>query len=197
MVRVGDHTEIVQQAPMTAAEEAALLEQFRQRLATAEWSLATPYGGFGGGVPRGASARVQRVSSLERLRSLTPMRLQVPTCLHRDEPVRFDHAFVAPGGWVLIFFGSGPNELLLSQFPVGEGRSVCFSRAVSRTTPEGGLVLESPELKTEELSLRRADRPLGPGSRASVQARPAGPSPRARGSNLPVRSSALRWEEGT
>ena len=65
------------------------------------WYLATPYGGFGGGVPPGASARVERVSRLERLRSLTPMSVELPTCLHRDEPVRFDHAFVTPGGWVL------------------------------------------------------------------------------------------------
>jgi hypothetical protein len=107
MVRVGDHTQIMRQAPMTGAEVAATLEQYGQRLANGQsWSLNTPYGGFGGAIPPGHGTRVQRVSSLERLRSLTPMRLQAPTGLHRDEPVRFDHAYVAPDGWVLMFFGS-------------------------------------------------------------------------------------------
>ena len=205
MVRVGDHTEIVQQVPMTAAEEAALVEQFRQRLANGQsWSLRTPYGGFGGSVPPGESARVQRVSSLERLRSLAPMRLQVPTCLHRHEPVRFDHACVAPGGWVLIFFGSGPNELLLQQFPVGEGRSVSFARSVSRTTPGGELVTESPELKTEEMSLGGQTVVWDPDPEPPARG-PADTSPgtgwRAKARSLfqPARSetSALRWEKGS
>jgi hypothetical protein len=204
-VRVGDHTEIVQQVPMTAAEEAALVEQLRQRLANGQsWSLRTPYGGFGGSVAPGESARVQRVSSLERLRSLAPMRLQVPTCLHRHEPVRFDHACVAPGGWVLVFFGSGPNELLLQQFPVGEGRSVSFARSVSRTTPGGELVTESPELKTEEMSLGGQtvvwDPDPDPPARGPADTS-AGAGWRAKARSLfqPARSetSALRWEKGS
>ena len=180
MVRVGDHTEIVRPAPTTAAEVAATLEQFRQRLANGQsWSLNTPYGGFGGSVPPGESARVQRVSSLERLRSLTPMRLQVPTCLHRDEPVRFDHAYVAPGGWVLIFFGSGPNELLLSQFPVGEGEIRELRPSRESHDSRGRARPREPGAEDGGDVSRRADRRLGPGSRASGQ-RAGGPSPRAR-----------------
>jgi hypothetical protein len=152
-VRVGDNTKILRHAPWTEAEVDNTLEQHRQQLAHGEsWFLNTPYGGFGGGVPPGKSPRVERVSSLERLRSLTPVRIHIPTCLHRDEPVRFHHAYVAPDGMTLVFFGSGANELFLSAFPVGEGRSISYSRAVSRTTADGRLVLESPELKTEEVS---------------------------------------------
>jgi hypothetical protein len=153
MVRVGDHTQILRQVPQTEADVAATLEEHRQRLASGQrWFLRTPYGGFGGSGPPGTSARLQRISSLERLHSLTPMRLQVPTCLHRDEPVRFDHAYVAPDGWVLIFFGSGANEVFLSAFLAREGWSVSYGRSVSRTTVDGKLVVESPELKTEEMS---------------------------------------------
>jgi hypothetical protein len=136
----------------------ATLEESRQRLASGEsWFLDTPYGGFGGAVPPGRSACVERVSTLERLRSLTPVTILVSTGRHRDEPVRFDHAFVAPDGWVLMLFGSGwlrggPNEILLSQFPLGEGRSVAYGRMGSRTTPDGRTVFESPELKTAEMS---------------------------------------------
>jgi hypothetical protein len=200
--RVGDNTHILRSAPQTEAEVAATLENFQQRLASGQmWSLITRYGGFGGSVPPGKSADIQRVSSLERLRSLTPLRLQVPTCLHRGERVQFDHAFVAPDGWVLIFFGSGifgsgPNEIVLSHFAVGEGRSVAFGRSVGRTTPRGGLVIESPALKTEEITLAgravvwdpdpepRSQEPahvFSPGTWSLFQHR--------------TESSALRWEE--
>jgi hypothetical protein len=96
---------------------------------------------------------VRRVSHLDDIRAAMT-RLQIPTGVHRDEPVRFDHAFVAPGGIALIFFGSGANELFLSAYPVGEGRSVGYSRSVSRRTAESELVVESPELKAEEMSFR-------------------------------------------
>ena len=55
-VRVGDHTDVVRHAPQTGAEVAATLADARRRLASGErWSLHTPYGGFGGGVPPGAA----------------------------------------------------------------------------------------------------------------------------------------------
>ncbi len=182
-VRVGDHTDVVRHAPQTGAEVTATLADARRRLASGErWSLHTPYGGFGGGVPPGSSALVQRVSSLDRLRSLTSMRIHVPTGLHRGEPVRFDHADVAPGGIVLIFFGSGANEVFLSACPVGEGRSVAYGRAVSRTTGDGKLVVESPELKTEEMSFHGQTVVWDP------DPEPAPPGHRSE-------SSALRWEE--
>lgn len=202
MVRVGDNTQILRQAPRTIAEVATTAERFRQQVANDEmWVLSTPYGGFGGAVPPGGSARVRRASSIEQLRSLTPMEIQVPTGLHRDEPVRFDHALVAPGGWVLIFFGSGffgsgPNELLLSLCPVGEGRSVGVARSTSRPGPDGQVIVESPELKLEEMSF---------GGQAVVwdPAPEAPPAPSggfvSPGSWLAVRhrdeSSALRWEK--
>jgi hypothetical protein len=179
-VRVGDHTEIIRDAPRTAADVSATLERSRQRLASGEsWFLHTPYGGFGGRVPPGSSDRVQRVSSLERLRPLTHMRIRVPTGAHRDVPVRFDHAYVAPGGIALVYFGSGANELLLAAFPVGEGRAVGYSRMQNRTTPDGRTVFESPELKTEELSLG--------GQLVVWDPDPWGPGQ--------AEGSALRWEE--
>ncbi len=183
VVRVGDHTEIMRQAPQTGAEVAAILEQGRRRLTNGQsWFLSTPYGGFGGSVPPEQQATVRRVSRLDELRSLTPTRLRVPTCLHRDAPVRFDHAYLAPGGIVLVFFGSGAAELLLAQFPVGESQSVAFSRTVSRTTPEGEFVMESPELKTEELSL---------GGQTVVW----DPDPELAPVGHRSEASALRWEE--
>jgi hypothetical protein len=157
-VRVGDDTYVLRHGPQTVTEVAATAEHFRQQVASGQsWFLDTPYGGFGGPVPPESPTHVQRVSSLDRLRSLTPMRILVPTCQHRDEPVRFHHAFVAPGGWLLLFFGSGflgstPNELLLSQFPLGAGRSVSFGRSTGRRGPDGQIVVESPELKLEEMS---------------------------------------------
>jgi hypothetical protein len=176
---------------------AATLAEHQRRLANGEgWHLSTPYGGFGGGVPPGEPATVRRVKSLADLRSLTPTRLQVPTSLHRDEPVRFDHAFVAPGGIALVFFGSGATELLLTACPVGEGRSVAYSRVVNRTTPEGEFVLESPETKTEEMSFGGQTvvwdpDPEPPPSRPDIFS-PGSWSPFGRRSE----TSALRWEEG-
>jgi hypothetical protein len=191
-VRVGDNTQILRQAPRTEADVASVLQEHRQRLANGEsWFLNTPYGGFGGGVPPGERATVRRVSHLDDLRAATTS-LRIPTGVHRDEPVQFDHAFVAPGGIALIFFGSGTNELFLSAFPVGEGRSVGYSRAVSRTTAEGKLVLESPEVKTEEMSFH--------GQTVVWDPDPRPPSPVAvhwPGTWFQHRqeTSALRWEE--
>jgi len=134
---------------------------------------------------------VRRVSHLDELRAATTS-LRIPTGVHRDEPVRFDHAFVAPGGIALIFFGSGANELSLSGFPVGEGRSVAYGRSVSRTTGDGKLVMESPELKTEEMSFH--------GQTVVWDPDPEPPSPV--NGHWPgtwflhrSESSALRWEE--
>jgi hypothetical protein len=183
MFRVGEHTQIVRHASQTTAEVAAILEQGRRRLTNGRsWFLSTPYGGFGGSVRPGQQATVRRVSRLDELRSLSPTRLRVPTCLHRDAPVRFDHAYLAPGGIVLVFFGSGAAELLLAQFPVDESRSVTFSRSVDRTTPEGEFVMESPELKAEELSL---------GGQSVVW----DPDPELAPHGHRSESSALRWEE--
>jgi hypothetical protein len=191
-VRVGDNTQILREAPRTEADVVAILQEHRQQLANGEsWFLSTPYGGFGGGVPPGERAKVRRVSHLDDLRALTA-RLHIPTGVHRDEPVRFDHAFLAPGGIALIFFGSGENEIFLSAFPVGEGRSVAYGRSVSRTTADGKLVVESPELKTEEMSFA--------GQTVVWDPDPAPPSTRDvhwPGTWFRHRSetSALRWEE--
>ncbi len=191
-VRVGDNTQILRPVPQTEAGVAATLQEHRQRLANGEsWYLGTPYGGLGGGVPPGERATVRRVSSLDALRAATT-RLQIPTGVHRDEPVRFDHAFLAPGGIALIFFGSGANEIFLSAFPVGEGRSVAYGRSVSRTTPDGKFVMESPELRTEEMTFA--------GQTVVWDPDPAPPLPKVHWPGTwfqhPSESSALRWEEG-
>ena len=191
-VRAGDDPQILQRAPQTEADVAAILHEHRQRLANGEsWYLGTPYGGSGGGVPPGERATVRRVSSLDELRVATT-RLQIPTGLHRDEPVRFDHAFLAPGGIALIFFGSGANEIFLSAFPVGEGWSVAYGRSVSRTTPDGKFVMESPGLRTEEMSFA--------GQTVVWDPDPAPPLPKVHGPGTwfqhPSERSALRSEEG-
>jgi hypothetical protein len=190
-VRIGDNTQILRQAPRTEAVVAAILQEHRQRLANGEsWYLDTPYGGFGGGVLPGERSTVRRVSSLDPLRAATTG-LQIPTGVHRDEPVRFDHAFLAPGGIALIFFGSGANEVFLSAFPVGAGRSVAYGRSVSRTTADGKFVMESPALKTEEMSFA--------GQTVVWDPDPAPPLPKVHwpGTWFQHRqeTSALRWEE--
>jgi hypothetical protein len=179
-VRVGDHTQIVRSSPQTAAEVAAILARSRQQLANGQrWFLHTAYGGFGGRVPPGENPVPRTVASLRLLHSLTALRLQTPTCLHRGEAVRFDHAVVAPGlGPVLMFFGSGPNELLLAAFPIGEGQSVAWGRSVMRNAADGGLVTESPALKAEELSLDGRGVVWDPDT-----------------TGLRPDSSALRWED--
>lgn len=152
--RVGDHTRIIRMASQKAAEIVVILERHKQELANGRsWYLQTDYGGFGGGVPAGEKAIVQRVASFQMLRSLTALRLQLPTHFYRGEAIRFDHAYVAPDGAVFLFFGSGRREVFLALFPVGGGRTVGFGRTVGRTTSDGGMVSESPELKTEDLSL--------------------------------------------
>ncbi len=180
MVRVGDHTQIVRSSPQTVAEVAAILARGRQQLANGQrWFLHTPYGGFGGRVPPGEKAVLRTVASLQLLHSLTALPLQTPTCLHRGEAIQFNHALVAPGrGSVLMFFGSGSNELLLVLFPIGEGQSVAFERSVMRNTADGGLVTESPALKAEELSLDGRNAVWDPDT-----------------TGLRPDSSALRWEE--
>jgi hypothetical protein len=196
MVRVGEHTQIVRPAPRTDADVAASVDQHKRRLANGEsWFLSTRYGGFGGGVCPGEQSTVRRVSSLEDLRSFMPTSLLAPTGLHRQEPVRFDHAFVAPGGIVLIFFGSGATEVFLAAFPVGEGRSVAFGRSTGRSTPDGRIIVESPELKAEAMSLRGQAVVWDPGPEPPSSPRPDVLSP-STWSLFRQRdeSSALRWE---
>lgn len=160
LLRVGDHTAIVRFAPQTAEEIAAIVREFQHTVANGQsWFVSTDYGGFGGAVPQGEGPSVRRVASFPELTLLTTLRHPRPTLQHRGGLVQFDHALVAPGGPVLLFYGSGRNELFLALFPVTEGRTVSFSRSVATTTPDGGLVSRgSPPLRAEELSLdgRRA-----------------------------------------
>ncbi len=183
MVRVGEHTQIFRQAPLSDADEAATLAQHKARLAKGEsWFLSTPYGGFGGSVPPGERAGVLRVSHLDELRAATTG-LQIPTGAHRDELVRFDHAFLAPDGGALIFFGSGADEVFLSAFPVGELRSVAYGRFGDSATADGAHVVEGLALKTEEMSF---------GGQAVVwDPDPVPPGTRSRHHKD---TSALRWE---
>jgi hypothetical protein len=182
-VYVGEHTEIVRTAPPTEAEVADTLERHDEALASGKsWVERTPYGSFAGRVPPGQPATLRRVESLDQLRSLTPLRLRIPTGLHRGQPVVLDHADVAPDGVTFLFFGSGANEIFLAAYPVGEGgRSLAYARAIFGTSPDGRTSVEIPELKTEELSLD--------GQKAVWD--PWAPGPDVHPRDL----SALRWEQ--
>lgn len=190
-VRVGEGTQILRQAPLSEGDAVIIWERYRRQLGKGEsWYQATPYGGFGGAVPIGERATVRRVSHLANLHAATKQ-LQIPTGVHRGEPVRFDHALLAPGGVALMFFGSGANEVFLSAFPVGDGGSVSYSRGVSRRASDGQLGLESPELKPETISVG--------GQQVVWDPDPAPPAPKV---NWPLtwlfrrqETSALRWEE--
>lgn len=177
-VGIGGHSQVVRTEPPTQEEVARNIEHLGTAVAKGQqWFVHTPYGGFAGGVPPGQSAVIRRVDSLQNLQALTTLKLQMPTSSHRGQTVQFSHADVAPDGVVLMYFGSGPNELLLIEAPVGEGRSAVYSRTVGGTTPDGRMVFESPKLMTEELTLN---------SRAVVW------DPDNTGLNR--NSSALRWE---
>jgi hypothetical protein len=185
MVRIGEHTEIVRQAPHSEADVAAIVEEYKRQLARGEsWSLSTPYGGFGGNVPHGQPASVRRVSRLADLPAST-RKLLIPSGVHRGELLRFDHAFLAPGRAAFIFFGSGENEIFLAALPVDEHRAVTYGRSVSRKTAGGKRIVVSPELTTEKLSL---------GGQTAVW----DPDPTAfsRGDSRHCsEGSALRWEK--
>lgn len=160
LLAVGDHTAIVRFAPQTAEEIAATVGEFQHSVANGKrWSVSTDYGGFGGAVPPGEGPSVRRVVGLPELGLLTTLRLPLPALQHRGGLVQFDHALVAPGGPLFLFYGSGRNELFLALFPVTEGQKVAFARSVMSSTSDGGLVSQSsPPLRAEELSLdgRRA-----------------------------------------
>ncbi len=152
--RVGEHTEIIRNEPQTTAETKAILERHSQLVASGQaWFLHTPYMGFGGRVPRGRKPELQEATSVEDLRSLTPLTLRLPVGQHRGRQVLFHHAQITPDGQVLIYFGSGDDELLLYQTMADEQHSFAFSRGIGRTSSDGSFVMESPELKTERLSL--------------------------------------------
>lgn len=152
--RVGPGTELVRPDSATAEEVAATLQEHDRGLATGRtWSIHTPYGGFGGVVPPRASPALQRVDRVDLLHSLTSMPIQMPAGSYRGATPTFSHALVAPDGFLLVFFGSEENEILLVQAPVGGGRAMSYSRVVTGTDKQGAFVLDSPELKTEEMSL--------------------------------------------
>jgi len=182
-VYVGEHTEIVRTATPTEAEVTETVERYNQGLASGRsWVQRTAYGSFSGRVPPGQPPTLRRVESLDELRSLTPLRLRIPTGTHRGQPVVLDHADVAPDGVTFLFFGSGANEVFLAAYPVGEGgHSLAYARAIFGTTPEGGTSVEIPELKTEELSL----------DGQKVVWDPWDPGPDVHPRDL----SALRWEQ--
>ena len=194
-VRVGDSTILQRTASGSQTEVVESAARHQEGVdAGRTWSVITHYGGFGGGVPPGATPDVRRVSSLERLRASSPTRIHIPTAAHRGEPLRFDHALVTPDGWVLAFYGSGRDEVLLSQYPVGGGRSVAFSRAHSRTTPEGKVVVESPELKTEEINLGGQRLVWDPDPEPASEPRSMLLSLALWFFSRPQETSALRWE---
>ena len=178
VVAVGPATEVVRPDASTPGEISSTLRQFDRQLASgSRWHLSTPYGGFGGGVPPGASPALQRVDRLDLLRSMTPMTIQVPTSAYRGAFPAVNHALVAPDGLVLVFLGAEDRELLIVQAPVGDGRGMSYSRTVAGTDKQGRLVQQSPELRTEEFLLREQSVTWDPDT-----------------TELIPNSSALRWE---
>jgi hypothetical protein len=178
IVRIGPNTEVVRRDESTAGEIAASLQQHERDLASGKrWSIHTAYGGFGGTVPPGASPGLQRLDRLDILSSLTSMSIQVPTAMYRGATPVFHHALLSPDGLLLLFFGSENTEILLVQAPVGGGRAIAYSRVVDDRDTQGRLVLRSPELKTEELSLAGGTVMWDPDNTGRIP-----------------NSSALRWE---
>lgn len=178
VVAVGPSTDIVRSDVRTPAEVSSSLRQFDRQLASGRgWHLSTPYGGFGGGVPAGASPATQRVDRLELVGALTPMTVQLPAFTYRGAVPVFNHALVAPDGLLLVFLGSDERELLIVQAPVGSGGSISYSRVISDTDEQGRLTTHSPELKTEALVLNEQSVTWDPDTTGRMP-----------------NSSALRWE---
>jgi hypothetical protein len=178
VVAVGADTEVVRPDAGTPGEIAATVQQFDRQLASGRmWHISTAYGGFGGGVPPGASPALQRVDRLDILSSLTAMAIQLPTAPYRGRVPTFSYALVAPDGPLFLFFGSGNNEILLVQAAVRPGHGVQYSRVIGGTEKQGRFTTYSPELKTEELVLDGHTVVWDPDSTA-----------------LMPNSSALRWE---
>ena len=128
----------------------------------------------------------------------------MPACLHRDEPVRFDHAYVTPDGWVLMFFGSGPSRtpscrsFRSARVEIRELRP----KRESQDARGADLVIESPELKTEEMyfggqTVLWDPDPEPPAPRRGASSPGTGWRAKARSLFQPAReeTSALRWEE--
>ena len=154
VVGIGDHSQITRSEPPESVEVSGRIERLDNNVAAGQsWFVHTPYGGFGGDVPPGNASVVQPVDSLEQLQSQAMVQLQIPTGEHRGRPVEFSHAQLAPGGFVLMYFGSGLTELLLSEAQVGGRRAIAYQRMVSHTNPDGKTVYEEPPLMTEELTL--------------------------------------------
>ena len=167
-VRVGPASGVARFEPMSSVESAGVVQQHGRSVAAGErWSVQTLYGGFSGRVPANASRRVQHVERLDVLRSLTSLPIQLPTVAYRGRVPTFHHALVAPDGMLLLFFGSGQDEVFLMEYPVGGGRAFTYTR------------VDVPELKTEEFVVN--------GQPVVWDPDPTGRFPH---------SSALRWERG-
>jgi hypothetical protein len=151
LFRAGVHTAVVVPSERTPTEmqaEVAAAGQANAGKATWSWDGGR-YGAFGGLVPDGHATTLKRVSSLRELKQETQLPLRVPTSVYRGAPVAFDHALVSPDGQVLMFFGSGPNELLISVSPTGW----YFMRYNPTTTADGRTVFRAPQRQIEELLL--------------------------------------------
>lgn len=151
---VGSHTSLLRTAPPRADEAMDVLRRHNEDVDSGRaWFVNTHYGGFGGNVPPGAGHDVRRATSLERLRTLSQVRILGPTAAHRGEALRLHHALVTPDGGVLAYYGSGATEVMLLHYPAGGGRSLAFSRPRGQTTPEGKFVPEAAPLRAEEFTL--------------------------------------------
>jgi hypothetical protein len=131
-LRIAPHTQLQTDDVQTTREVSASARQLERQLSTGRaWHVSTPYIGFGGSVPNGASPDVRRIDQPAVLLSLALMPLIGPEGEYRGEPIAFHHAWLAPDGLVLAFFGYGETELLLVQAPVRNGQQMAYSRSVS------------------------------------------------------------------
>ena len=175
-LRIAPHTELITPDAQTKQEVDASLRQFEHQLNADPvndartkpsvdaspgrtvpppsrgrmWNVSTVYGGFGGAVKEEAYFDPQRIDDPAILIARAPIALMAFDGEYRGEAVTFNHALLAPDGVVLAFFGAHATELLLVQAPVGQGRSVAFSRVV--TGAGGSVIGVAPAIETLTLS---------------------------------------------
>ena len=131
-LRIAPATELTTFETKTADEVNASAREYQGQLdAGRRWGVHTAYGGLGGSVPSGSLPEVRRIDRAGVLTSLATIQLLAPNGMYRGDAVTFHHAFLAPDGVVLTFFGFGDYEVFLVQAPVGRGQQISHSRSIS------------------------------------------------------------------
>jgi hypothetical protein len=174
VLQIAPSTDLVTSGLQSREEVNASVQQERRLLESGRsWHVSTVYGGYGGSVPKGASAVPQRIDRPDVLSSLAPIPLLAPNGIHRGQGVSFHYAWLAPDGVVLAFFGFGDAEVFLLQAPIRSGQRIAYSRVVSGA---GGTTIGvTPAIETLTVN----------GQRLTWDADTTGIMPN---------SSALRWE---